>query len=1130
GHYDEWINGPRRIARDRYLGALAHLVQLNTGRADYQTALRHSLTLVDNEPLTEEWHRDVIRLYALNGQPSTAERQYEEFRRALSDELGIEPAIETVELIERIRLDASAPRPSFESSDEEEHRPFVGRSAERSTVLGRVNELISGKGGMVLVEADPGMGKTRLMEEVVRGAEWRGVQVLTGGHSQTSTLSPYEGLKAALEPATTGIRGERTATHMAPIWLQQASTVLPGLASVLASPVATQALRPDEEPWRMTEALVQVVLAQSKPKPTVLILEDVHWCDDDSMQLLVQLGDRLIDSGVLVCLTYQRDEAERSAVIWQALGELEAKPGSSRLVIAPLADDEIRQMVNSELGPRRMSEPALSQLIEMTGGNPYIILEVLQGPVDIFDPDYVSPGDARSGTADGGQLLPRLHDILTRRIESTDDDVNAVLEGLAIYGGPASTKILTTTLGMDRAEVVRALADAVDLGFLIEGTQGCEFAQEQTRVTVYGQIEPRLRARIHGRIVDALIGEPDIDTGQLAHHAWLAGQWDRAYDHHWRAGDAALNVNAIQTAAEHYAKADEAAQAAGLADRDRTGDLLAYEGVLEILGRRKVQQELLDRLSSLDGADPSTELEVTQRQAWLLANTDRGADAAELALSAVKKADAVGFNTGELLTIVGCARAWSGDLIGSIEPLEEAIDAFRRGGLSTVSAQLMLGRTHADLLNFEPARRYLDEVHDEAKADDDARSQVEALGHLATLHHSQLNELPAEAAFLEALELASDIGYRHGEGLNLVNLAAFYLMNGRAGRALGLLSRAADVFVSLGNGRGEAFVKFIGSEVAHHVCGDDDHASVQAEEAAIYFRRVGDERREANCLNTLASIDRRRRRRRLAKRRLASALAKATVSDDPRTVVQIHLNRALVELDLGHPDEALIETAVAAALDEDHVLDESKPALLAVQARAMSDLGEHHEAVLLVNRATPYNRPGADWAHLAAWWCAEALTAAGEETAAGEQVALAHQLLSRHLEGMPEPLAQMAWEVVPEHRAIAAAHEQYFVDIVEWRLPKLDAPTGRALETGEYQDVMLAVSHPEDRTWPTDSVRRQRRILRLASQAEEQGAAIRVSDLAELLKVSERTIKRDLSRLRNEGRNPPMRGRSEEKS
>ncbi len=111
------------------------------------------------------------------------------------------------------------------------------------------------------------------------------------------------------------------------------------------------------------------------------------------MHLLPGSGGRGIRPGSRRAL--RRDEAGRSATIWRGLGELEAKPGSSRLVIAPLGDDEIRQMVKSELGPRRMSEPALSQLIEVTGGNPYIILEVLRGPIDLFDPDYVAPGDAR---------------------------------------------------------------------------------------------------------------------------------------------------------------------------------------------------------------------------------------------------------------------------------------------------------------------------------------------------------------------------------------------------------------------------------------------------------------------------------------------------------------------------------------------------------------------------------------------------------------------------------------------------------------------------------------------------------------------------------------------------------------
>lgn len=1122
GHYDEWIYDPRRRIRDRYLAAVVQLVQMNTGEADYETALRHARTLISVEPLAEEWHREVIRLYAMNGQPSAAERHYDEYRSALQEELnGAVPDLETEQLVERIRRDSVIIPPVLTSPDDV-GSPFLGRSSERSALLGRVNELVNGKGGVVLVEGDPGMGKSRLMEELISGAEWRSAQVLVGSHTPTSVLSPYSGLKAALEPATTGLRGERLATHLAPIWLRQASTVLEPLQE-LVDPNGGHALRPEEEPWRTTEALAQVVLAQAKPKPTVLVLEDIHWCDEDSMQVLVQLGDRLIDSGVLVCLSYQRLEAQRSEVIWRGLGELEAKPGSSRVVVGPLAEDEVRQLVASELGAGRMSEPALRQLNRTSGGNPYIILEILRSAIDVMDEEALVKGGA------DGEILPWLTDLLSQRIESAPETVRLVLEALAALGVPASSLVLAAAAGLSREVTIHALAEAVDAGFVLESTKGCEFTQEQSRLAVYGGIGPERRIGLHGRIVDALIAHSGGRAEELAHHAWQAGQWQRAYQYHSLAAEAALRVNAYQTTAEHFGKADDAALAAGLEDTNRTEDLFDYERVLDILGRRDKQQELLDRLAALDDVDPTVRRLTSQRHGWMLAHTDRGAEAAALALNAIETSRRDGHNVGELLTIVGCARAWSGDLSAAIEPLEQAVEELIGGGLSTVSAELMLGRTLGDLFRPDKARHHLENAYDQAKAANDARSQVEALGHLATLHHSQQNEAKAESAFLEALTLARDIGYRHGEGSNLLNLATFYAMLGRGGMALPLIDQALEVFASLASGRGEAFVKGIGSELAHWLLGDDVRARSDAEDAAVFFRSVGDVRHEAMCLVTLASIDRRQGRRVMANRRLIGAIDKARSSDDPSTEAQIQIHLAMVDLDLERLDDAQVDIDAAETLVREHELPMYAAVTSALEAKLMAARGYLDEAVDLANRAISLNRPSGYRPHLVAWWCSEILSAAGEQVGAGEQVALAYQLVSRNLEEVPASIAASSWDGIAEHRSIAEARELHFVDQIEWRVPRVDAPTGRTLDTSEYVDVVWTTSHPDDWEWTAAARRRQHRILRLTTQAASRRGVARVSDLAEVLGVSERTIKRDLAQLRADGHTLKMR-RGEEKS
>jgi tetratricopeptide (TPR) repeat protein len=953
--------------------------------------------------------------------------------------------------------------------------------------------------------------------------------VLVGNHSETSALSPYEGLREALAPATAGLRLERLKDAVDPLWLQQASSVLDGLSSLVGSGVRPR-LRPAEEPWRTTEALARVILAQGRPKPTVLILEDIHNCDEDTVAVLTQLGDRLIDSQVLVCLTYRLRAARAKEPIWEALSQLEAEPGSSRLVVPPLQPEEVRELVGAELGPGRMSTGMMDQLIRSTTGNPYMLLELLRSPLDLLA--NAAPADWADGMSDdseiGGsdvtyrriedELLPKLSALIGQRIEAVPDHVRLILEAMAAIGAPASADVVARAAGIDRSSAVDGLQRAMDLGFLVETERGCEFDQTQTRRVVYETMAIERRSALHGRVVDALtLVDQRASVGQLAHHAWLAGQWRRAHQYHSLAADAAVGVNAYQTAAEHFNKADHAARSAGIADEDRVEDLLEHEAVLDVLGRRTNQHELLDRVELIEDLPVSLGVRLQHRRASLLLQTEGAADAVEVAEAAAQEARANGINAGELLTTVGTALYRTGKLTASLGPLEDAVAELRAGGLSAVQAQLMLGRASADLHRFDDAHRFLEEAYNEAKAADDPRSQVEALGHMAILWDIQSVVSRVEQAFTEAIGLAKEIGFRQGEGYNTMNLAVFYTVRGRGGLALALLDEATKIFSSLQDRRAEAYGKVNRAWVLHWFIGDDLAAERDATDAAMQFREIGDLRAEAVCLNVIAGGERRSGRRRRAKQRLTYAIDQAIKAEDRRTEVQVHLNLALVDMDLGHRDEALDRLAIARELSRSYDLVDFTAVLAAVEALVRSELGQLGEAAELTETTIRNNHRGAELAHLAAWWCARALMACDQLEAASEQVALAHELLTHTLEGLPETTRQRAWTDVPEHRQILEARERYFLDRIVCEVPAQSAPTGRSLGGDDFVSVTLTRSDPND--WLVeDSIERRRlRLQRIAVEALDQGGVARQADLAAVLEVSERTVKRDLAELRAEG-------------
>ncbi len=1110
GHYDEWIGEDRERLRDRYRGGLGLLIRLATKQGDYEAALRHALALVADDPLDEENQREVLRLYAMTNRVTAAERHYKQFVKHFKEQLEIEPSEETAKLM-RSLLDDSGPPVSFGGTDHASST-FVGHRQERSTVLRAVIDLAAGKGGILLIEGEAGVGKSRLIEELGKGAEWREVTVLVGRHDETSVLTPYDGLRQAIAPALTGLRRDHLVDSVEPLWLVEAGEVLDDLRALVTGGDRRHRLEPAEEPWRTTEALAQVILAQGRPKPTVFILEDVHLCDRETMAVLAQLGDRLLDAQVLLCLTYRLDEARLRPPVWDMLSGLEAEPGATRVRVPPLEPDEARELVAAELGPGRLPAAVVDQVIEATGGNPYMILELVRSPIEIGD------DGATGGRWLEDELRTRLSATVGRRVDATPPEVRSVLDVVAAVGGPTPSGIVAKIVDLDRPAALDALQRAVDLDFLVDGPRGCSFAHSQTRQLVYDAIASRRRRGLHGRIADVLAssGEPSTTTAMVAHHAWLGEQWQRAYQYHSLAADSAMMINAFQISAEHLDKADQAALWADIDDGDRIDELLDAERVFDLLGERARQRRLIERVTTAGPLTARQELRVQARQASLLLHDNRLAEAEATATEAVATARRTGQNAGDALTIVATIRIRAGQRTSSVEPLSEAIDACRDAGVSALPPQLMLGRIQAELGEYDAAQQVLEGALEEAKDTDDARNQVEALGHLAAMWASRGAEGEADAAYRSALQEAQRIGYRDGEGKNLLNLAVFNLRRGRSGRADALLDRARVVYEDLDDDRGLAYVMANLSWVQHWIVGDDVAAKRNAEGAAVQLRRLGDAPSEAVCLSTLGGIELRAGRRRQARNRMRHALNQAASAEDRLTETKALVGLAIVELELGNATDAVAHGRKAMELGAAHRLDLLVPLSMAVVARALAELDQPGEAVTLVEQVIAANGPAAELSHLAAWWSAEILASEGRHDDASEQVARAHALLSRNLEELPKPAIRRSWTEVPEHRAIAVARERYFVEKVKLRLPVCDAPTGRRLAPEEFVTVTLTRSHPDDWDLESASERRHRRLLRLIDEATDQGTRVRQIDLARLLGVSERTIKRDLAVLRAE--------------
>ncbi len=1115
GHYDDWIEAERTAVKDRYTNAIRQAIRLYKGRSDYVTALRYARQLVGYEFLAEENHREVMRLCALLGQTAAAERQYRNCSQVLADELGVEPSWETTELHERIQSEAfGATAPLAEMGELD--TPIIGRSRERAVLLARIDELLNGQGGLLLIEGDPGMGKSRLVEDLADAADWRGIRLLTTANTEVSRMRPYHAIRSVLSPAVTGLRGEHLAEVTDQIWLQYASEVLPELRQYVAVPTE-RALLPEEEPSRMTEALARVLLAQGGLGPTLVVLEDVHWCDDDSIRVFTNLGKRLSRSGVLICLTYRRFEAEQNEGIWSAVSRLESLPGSTRVVLAALNRSEIRELVSAELGPGVLPSRIQERLVDESGGNPLFVLEALQD----IDALLTSDGSDSEPHAHPDRFPSTVARALQQRLGSLPVDVLTVLRGMAVLAEPCSSLLVSKITDLDRRRTLGGLTEAVDRGFLVEiGAGICRFCHDQTRRAVYHAMSDDEIVAWHRQIYHALVAGERPQAEQVAYHADLAALWAESVRWHTVAARSAEDVDALGVAAEHYNQADKAAQLAGLSEVDRFGDLLSHERALDVLGRRDDQEILLKRLIDLD-LGLVERVDLAERQAWLMGHTDRHEEAARLASEWAERADDAGLPNYRLLTVLGVVRYWNGSLYEAIEALRLALKA-APDDQADITIKNHLGRALIDVSEFDEGNDLVAQALQTAENIGDVRGQVEAIIHqaISALRRGHNDEAMARAE--ESLPLSRSIGYRYGEGVSLMNLATLRAIRGQAGIALELFDEAAEVFDVLGITRTKAIVRTNLAEIYAGFLGEYHEAAKLYNQAAANFRSLGDERRELRCMSRLSGIDWESGRRRLARRRLQRIIERADQLSDP--LVELEARRVVAACLSQNGDyvDAIPHLDRALELIEENALAYAVPSLLALRGEVAAAVGELDAAVAFADRSVKANKPESEFGFLTAWRSGRIYQTAGREEDAADQFALAFDLLESNLNGVDDERAAAA-RSRPRFAAVTEDYERYHPRVIEVRLPVESAPTGRPLKADEYTIVAWTASEPADWKVGNTAQRRRRRVLRLCREAQEQGALARVHDLAELLGVSERTVKRDLAELRLEGERPTTR-------
>jgi DNA-binding SARP family transcriptional activator/tetratricopeptide (TPR) repeat protein len=581
--FEGWLRDERLRVFEMTIQGAAKLLAHHLRVGQYEAAARTAAHVVALDPAQEAVHRALMRLHAEHGRRAAALRQYQVCVDALRRELGTEPEPETTELYLEI-LRAAAPAGAAAGAGPDEPRrpageiPLIGRDAELVALRHALDEACQGRGRLVVISGEAGIGKTRLLAELRAEAAARNMRVLLGHCHQTEQVLPFrpiiECLRAGGLAADSALLAE-----LSPATRTDLARLLPELADPSEAPGAGAA----PLTW-LFEALLALLERAAAREPIVLMFEDVHWADEMTARWLAFAGRGFPGLRALLAVTMRDEEVEDAPTLAMALGELAGAPGVLRLGLEPLSEQGTRDLVATLSRARERAGRAVSTqsgVWRISDGNPFVIVEAVR---EILE---------RGGAAliEEGGVPHRVRELIEVRMRRLDEPIRHVMTVAAVAGQPVTLDLLSRAAGMGERATAEAVEQLVRRRILHGVEERLDFAHDRIRQTAYQAVLPARRRALHravGEALEAATSGPRADLeDRLAHHFSQAGVADRAVAYLARFAETARRRNALDEATRSLERALAMVDELGDAERDRVRlDLLVRKAFLLALGNR----------------------------------------------------------------------------------------------------------------------------------------------------------------------------------------------------------------------------------------------------------------------------------------------------------------------------------------------------------------------------------------------------------------------------------------------------------------------------------------------------------------------------------------------------------------
>ncbi|MEU0541956.1 BTAD domain-containing putative transcriptional regulator [Nocardia sp. NPDC005978] len=596
---DGWTHNPDAAPifaalNDEFLQTCVEVARLADSLGESTRALPALRRAAAMAALHEPVQAALVTLLGRAGRQAEALEVFDAVRRRLDEELGIDPGTilraARQGVLTQLTAWSDAPRTSpvilsptatlgmLSAADESLRTPvarpgIVGRSEELAALDRALEPALLGGRAIVVLEGEPGVGKSRLMESLAHDAESRGALVVWGhclDGDGAPTMWPWVEVATGLLDALPAGRSEhwlsRDLGHFVGAHRDEMPANLDGNAR-----------------FRLLEQMVDVITESAAARPVALIFDDLQWAEPSSLQLLDAVVKRLPPAVAVIAAMRDRGTAP-SLELTRTLATMSRTSGHRRIFVGPLAPAEVGELVRSETGIIPPAE-VIEMIYRRTTGNPFFVRELAR----LLGPQGVSATEAVA--LSGVPLTVR--DVVRDRLAAMGGDTIALLEVAALIGRSVELLLLARAASLDVGTCLERLEPVRDLGLIgpvADDPFSYRYTHDLVRQAVSEGVSPVRRSAIHGHIADA------IETGalsdesapeRLAHHLWSAGPITdpgRTVSALIGAGSRATAKTSLQAAERHLGSAVELARKASLLELE----LAALSQLIAVVGMRSM--------------------------------------------------------------------------------------------------------------------------------------------------------------------------------------------------------------------------------------------------------------------------------------------------------------------------------------------------------------------------------------------------------------------------------------------------------------------------------------------------------------------------------------------------------------